>query len=346
MSEDWSAESNTRVERRSSRLRLAAVCTSLGLALLGAWHALDSDQRERVRPRALGEVAFLFDVTPTQRDAHASARSKPMYQSRPSSTDREMLKGAESAQRSVIQAQRRPEHKRRPEHNVSTSLDNRLPTIPEKPLPITKHKTHVSAVSAEREHDTRSRLPSAGSGSRAVRSQFRSESRSESNPKSKPELTAKPESKAKVKPSVPSESKAPARTKRPIKSSRDTKSPRASRAQKTAIKPKIINAPKLTQPHKSEELKVESNSTAWVNARFTLQVRAFRSEKDSERFLRELDKRWPRLPTRILVGSSRDRPIYRVFLGAFKTRGAALKVRREFTQRYGAQDKPFIKPLR
>ena len=84
----------------------------------------------------------------------------------------------------------------------------------------------------------------------------------------------------------------------------------------------------------------------WDQARFTLQVRAFRVERDAERFLNELDRIWPNLSTRIMTGSSRGKPIYRVMLGAFKTRKKAKRARREFTQKYGAQHKPFIKALR
>jgi len=84
----------------------------------------------------------------------------------------------------------------------------------------------------------------------------------------------------------------------------------------------------------------------WDQARFTLQVRAFRLEQDAEEFLNELDRVWPHLPTRILTASSRKKPIYRVLLGAFKKRDDAEKSRRKFTQKYGAQHKPFIKKIR
>ena len=84
----------------------------------------------------------------------------------------------------------------------------------------------------------------------------------------------------------------------------------------------------------------------WDQARFTLQVKAFRTENDAEHFLDELDQAWPHLSTRIITGSSRSKPIYRVLLGAFKTRKEAQQARKEFTQKYGAQDKPFIKALR
>ena len=45
------------------------------------------------------------------------------------------------------------------------------------------------------------------------------------------------------------------------------------------------------------------------------------------------------LPTRILTGTSRSRPIYRVLLGAFKSRESELV---KFMEKFGKRDKPFI----
>ena len=89
----------------------------------------------------------------------------------------------------------------------------------------------------------------------------------------------------------------------------------------------------------------KARSTTWDQAHYSLQVKAFRSEKEASNFLDVLDQQWPKQPTRVLSGMSGKRPIYRVLLGAFKTRKEAKVIRREFMEQFGAKDKPFIKRL-
>ena len=89
----------------------------------------------------------------------------------------------------------------------------------------------------------------------------------------------------------------------------------------------------------------KGRSTTWDQARYSLQVKAFRSEKEAANYLDILDQHWPKHPTRVLSGMSGKKPIYRVLLGAFKGRKDAQVIRREFMKKFGARDKPFIKRL-
>lgn len=106
-------------------------------------------------------------------------------------------------------------------------------------------------------------------------------------------------------------------------------------------KNKLIPSTSLDQSKKTEN----GQATTWDQASYTLQVKAFRSEEEASNFLDLIDQSWPYLPTRIVTGTSRNKTIYRVLLGAFESRDDAKVIRREFMIRFGSNDKPFIKSI-
>jgi hypothetical protein len=124
-----------------------------------------------------------------------------------------------------------------------------------------------------------------------------------------------------------------------------TKSPPQKRSidEKATAKSKSKVAPSTSlNPSKNTE---SGQAITWDQASYTLQVKAFRSEEEASKFLDLIDQSWPHLPTRIVTGTSRNKSIYRVLLGAFENRDDAKVIRREFMTRFGSKDKPFIKSI-
>ena len=317
MSEDWLPPENKRKLKKSYPLLWAGGSLFILSLIVGLSFRSNVEEEVPPRRRALGEVSFLFEASPMfaasqQREAaHLSrGRSGVRLKSTPSaeSTSRAPTRSRPLGRVEELGTTLRiPKNERAP----TPSLLTLTPKVEPKPEPKLEPKLEPKPE---------------------PRLEPKLEPRLE--PKPEPRLEPKPEPRPKPKPEPRLEPKPEPRPK-PKPEPRPKPKPEPRPKPKPEPRPKPKPKPRST---------VES--TTWDQASFSLQVKAFRSEQEASTFLDELDRLWPDLPTRILTGTSRSRPIYRVLLGAFKSREEAKLIRREFMEKFGKRDKPFIKKIK
>lgn len=363
MSEDWLSPPAIKEAHKVTKRRWSlAILVTIMVGVTTSWFIFE--EHTLPRPRALGEVAFLFEVnTQELRAAHrgiSPQREVIQDQQRDISPD---ILNRNTSRSDLSQRSDFPfsagmntsppipdlkELQRRVETTPPDRPDQRV-TARVTPNPVADRPVQTSPISPP--VSTQIDIKRQATPQVSVASPSQSSTLNSPHTPTPQTGTVKRPKSAPVKESRANEPHVETTRKKKISSSTKTKraplktlkspvkSP-AKRLTKQATKRPTKRTKRTKRTNKSQQ------NVMWDQARFTLQVRAFRVEHDAERFLDELDREWPQLSTRILTASSRGKPIYRVLLGAFKNRKEAKDARRDFTRKYGAQHKPFIKALR
>jgi hypothetical protein len=161
----------------------------------------------------------------------------------------------------------------------------------------------------------------------------------EAQAKREAEAQAKREAEAQAKREAEAQANRKAEAKRKTDTQIQTKP-------NTKSNTKTVQSPQFDQEPTSTTRRKNTTNTNQHRGDYTLQVRAFRMNKEAQKFMDTLEKKWTTQEEfYILKAKSRGKTIYRIRVGYFKTKNLARQARQRFIKIFGSQDKPFIKRI-